>query len=163
MSLLIGLSSAVETLGSQHNGARNYKEVGIVLQRSCVVLGVLAIPVGFLWYYSGDIFQLLGIEEEVREVIQSFLRVRMITIPVDVINESYEKYLMSIGVVHPSMYANIAFNLIILTLDFLFVNYYHFDYVCLAWSWVAAVYISASIQIILSLRYVEVSPSNQLE
>lgn len=33
-SILIGMSSAVETLGSQYNGAENFKEVGIILQRS---------------------------------------------------------------------------------------------------------------------------------
>jgi hypothetical protein len=38
LSILIVMSSAVEILGSQHNGAGNYKEVGIVLQRSILIL-----------------------------------------------------------------------------------------------------------------------------
>eukprot|EP00596_Hydrurales_sp_CCMP1899_P009553 CAMPEP_0119036386 /NCGR_PEP_ID=MMETSP1177-20130426/4087_1 /TAXON_ID=2985 /ORGANISM="Ochromonas sp, Strain CCMP1899" /LENGTH=167 /DNA_ID=CAMNT_0006996213 /DNA_START=300 /DNA_END=800 /DNA_ORIENTATION=+ len=31
MSLMIGMSSAVETLASQHNGAKRYQQVGIIL------------------------------------------------------------------------------------------------------------------------------------
>jgi len=45
LSLLIGMSSALETLASQYNGAQDYKNVGISYHRSCIVLFCLSIPV----------------------------------------------------------------------------------------------------------------------
>jgi MATE family multidrug resistance protein len=72
VSILIGMSTAVETLCSQHNGAGNYKEVGIVLQRSYIILGILLIPISILWYYVSDIFLLLGVESGVCNVIKIF-------------------------------------------------------------------------------------------
>lgn len=153
LSVLIGMSSAVETLGSQHNGAGNYKEVGIVLQRSYLILGLMTLPILVLWLYAADLFQLLGVEKDVCAVIRTFIRIRALTIPVDVVNESYEKYLMSIGVMQPSMWANIAFNALILLFNLLFVHGLGLDYSCLAWSWVLSVHISGAVQIALSWNH----------
>jgi MATE family multidrug resistance protein len=161
LSILIGMSSAVETLGSQHNGAGNYREVGYVLQRSYLILGVITIPIVVLWFFTSDIFELLGLEEDVCIVIRNFIRIRSLTIPMDVVNESYEKYLMSIGVMQPSMWANIAFNLLILVFDSLFVLVLRLDYEYLAWSWVLSVYISTVIQIVLSWSHPSVQRTLQ--
>ncbi len=151
LSILIGMSGAVETLGSQHNGAGNYKEVGIILQRSIIILGIITIPIIFLWFFAADIFQAIGVEDTVCDVIQRFIRIRILTIPMDVINESYEKYLMSIGVMKPSMWANISFNFFIFIFDAIFVHGFNLHYDCLAWSWVLSLYLSAFVQIYLSL------------
>lgn len=148
-------------MASQHNGNKNYKEVGIVLLRSLIVLGCLTIPVSFLWYNSYEFFRLLNVEHEVCLVIKSFMRVRMYTIPFDVLSISYEKYLMAIGVVHPSMWSNIFFNLTILGLDTLFVTHFKFGYSSLAVSWVIGIYLSGLLQIALSLRYPEVQRTLQ--
>lgn len=156
MSILIGMSSAVETLGSQYNGAENYRQVGIVLQRAVLILAVLCFPIGVLWYFVNDIFAALGVEPVVCEVIERFIRIRCLTIPMDVINESFEKYLMSIGVMRPSMWANISFNVFLLLFNLLFVLVLQLHYDCLAWSWVLSLYLSASLQILLSLPYPEV-------
>lgn len=161
LSLLIGLSSAIETLGSQHNGAKNYKEVGIVLQRSFVVLGVLTLPVFFLWYFSGTIFRYFGVNAEICQVISDYVRIRMLTIPLDVLDISYEKYLMAIGIVHPSMWANISFNLTIILFDSLFVYVLKYPYTFLGYTWVIARYVSAILQFRMSLSYKEVQRTLQ--
>lgn len=158
LSVLIGMSGAVETLGSQHNGAGNYKEVGIILQRSCLILGLLAIPISLLWFFVADIFRALNVQvgETVLEVVQRFIRIRCLTIPMDVFNESYEKYLMSIGVMKPSMWANASFNVSLLLFNLLFVYGFKLNYECLAWSWVISLYLSSFVQFGLSLSYEEV-------
>ena len=97
-SLIIGMSSAVETLGSQYNGAKLYRKVGLVLQRSFAVLSILSIPLLCSWYFVYDIYKLLGVEEDVCLVIKDYLLIRLISAPMDIVNESYEKYLMSIGI-----------------------------------------------------------------
>jgi MATE family multidrug resistance protein len=161
LSILIGMSSAVETLGSQHNGAGNYREVGFVLQRSYLILGIITIPIAVLWFFTANIFAALGVEPVVCAVIQRFIRIRCLTIPVDVINESYEKYLMSIGVMRPSMWANISFNVCILLFDTIFVYGLRLHYDCLAWSWVLSLYLSAIIQIALSWNHPSVQRTLQ--
>jgi len=156
LSIMIGMTSAIETLGSQHNGAGHYKEVGFVFQRSCCVLTVLTLPILVVWYFSYDIFVAIGVQPQVCEVIRNFLRVRALTVPLDVLNESYKKYLVTMGVVKPGLISSISFNVLVLAFDLLFVDYFHMHYTCLAYSWVLSVYISAIIQFVISLQYEEV-------
>jgi multidrug resistance protein, MATE family len=161
LSLLIGLSTAVETLGSQHNGAKNYREVGIVLQRSIVVLGSL-IPISlFVWFHAAVVFHFMGIEKDVCEIIRNYVRIRALTMPIDVLYVSYEKYLMSIGVVHPTMWDGIGFNLLIIFFNSIFVYYFKFGYQCLAWTWVISSYLRTFIQMSMSWRYEEVQRTLQ--
>lgn len=75
LSVLIGLASAMETLGSQNNGAGNYREAGLTLQRCCLILSVVSIPVAFLWVYAHDIFRYIGVTEDVCQVVKTFMRV----------------------------------------------------------------------------------------
>lgn len=79
----------------------------------------------------------------------------------DVIAESYEKYLMSIGVMNPSMWMNVCFNGFILTFDLLFVYGLNLHYECLAWSWVLSVYLSSIIQVALSWNHPSVQRTLQ--
>ena len=52
VSLIVGMSGAVETLGSQLNGAENYRMVGVVLQRSILILATMSVPILAMWYYA---------------------------------------------------------------------------------------------------------------
>ncbi len=153
MSILIGMTTAVETLGSQYNGAGQYAEVGYVLQRSYIILWIICIPILLLWTLTPNIFGLLGLEPAVIDVIKNFVWIRAFTLPVDVVNESYEKYLISIGVMNPSMWANICFNLFLIFFDSIFVFWFKFDYRSLAVAWVLSVYLQAFVQYFLSLQY----------
>jgi MATE family multidrug resistance protein len=156
LSIIIGMSTALETLGCQYNGAGKYEEVGIVLQRCIIILAVLVFPLVFVWLYVDRIFALLGVAPNVCNIIYQFIRIRALTIPMDIINESYKKYLTSIGCMKPGMFANITFNASIVLLDLLFVHYLHLPYQCLAWSWVLSLYLSAFVLFGLSLTYPEV-------
>ena len=48
-SVYIGLASALETLSSQAFGAKNYRMVGIVLQRGVWILGITCLLTWVLW------------------------------------------------------------------------------------------------------------------
>ncbi|KAI5060125.1 hypothetical protein GOP47_0024545 [Adiantum capillus-veneris] len=63
-SVLVGLSGAMETLCGQAFGAREYQKLGVYMQRSMVVLNVLAVPIAILWVYMDQIFEALGQEAE---------------------------------------------------------------------------------------------------
>eukprot|EP01032_Pedospumella_encystans_P022742 gene22742-25762_t len=149
-SLLIGMSSAIETLGSQHNGAGNYEKVGLVFQRSCLILLIMTIPMLLLWMFVGNLYEYLGAEQGVCDVIRNYIYIRALGVPGDVLNLSYEKYLMSIGVMTPSMWCNISFNVFLLIFDSIFVFAFKLDYHCLAVAWVMATYLSALVQISLA-------------
>jgi MATE family multidrug resistance protein len=155
-SIFIGMTSAVETLASQHNGAGNYKEVGIVLQRSFLVLSFLILPIIFSWFYAERAFKFIGVEPAVCEVIQRYLYIRMFAIPMDAFMYSYEKYLFAIGVFKPTTWSNVLLTLSVLIMDIVFVSGMDLHYDCLSWSWTVSLWISGILQVVLSLSYPEV-------
>jgi MATE family multidrug resistance protein len=136
LSLILGMSSAVDTLASQNYGAAKYVEVGIVLQRSCVVCIVVSIPFILTWFFSEDLFMLAHVKRPVATVVQDFLLIRVVCAPFDIIDVSYEKYLSAIGVVNPPLFANIAQNITLALFNYLFLYVLKLDYRYLAWSFV---------------------------
>ena len=155
-SLVVGMSTAVETLCSQLYGAKKYDEVGIVLQRAIVVLSVWTIPVFILWLNCRFIFVLMRMNETVIDVSMAYLHIRLIAVPMDVLNVSYGKYLMAMGVVQCPMFSNITFVSCMVILNSIYIYGLHFDYRCLAWVYVIATYAAGLIQFISSLKYEQV-------
>ena len=70
-SLFIGLGSAVETLCSQAFGARNYRLVGVVLQRGVWILGLTCILAWSLWVNSELLLLLVQQEKNVARYVLS--------------------------------------------------------------------------------------------
>jgi MATE family multidrug resistance protein len=111
-------------------------EVGLVLQRSIAVLFAMAVPLMILWFFVYDIYIYIGVERDVCEVIKEYVYIRALAVPIDIVNESYEKYLMSIGAVQPAMWSNVAFSISLVALNSLFVFGFGWGYRSLAFSWV---------------------------
>ena len=155
-SLLIGLTSAVDTLASQHNGAQNYREVGIVLQRCIVILSVFCLFLLPLWIRADKFFSMLGIDPLVCKIIGDFVRIRAIGLPADITSGSYEKYLMAVGEMQIPMYANVVIGIVVLLLNILFINVFHWGYQCLAWTVVISECVGAIVMVLLSLKCVSV-------
>ncbi|XVF42691.1 hypothetical protein PTKIN_Ptkin01aG0384900 [Pterospermum kingtungense] len=65
--ILIGMSSATETLCGQAFGAGQYHMMGIYLQRSWIVDGLTATILLPLFFFATPIFKLLGQEDEIAE------------------------------------------------------------------------------------------------
>lgn len=152
-SLLVGLSSAVETLASQHYGAKNYEEVGIVLQRSICILAVVSIPLLGLWAFAPRFFGYCGIEPAVVAVVSSLLTIRAFTFPAEVLNISYEKYLCAIGVTTPTLLSTIALNAILLVLLPTFVLFWKLPYYSIGIAQLLAVYCSLGVHVWTSLSH----------
>ncbi|XP_023904317.1 protein DETOXIFICATION 24 [Quercus suber] len=66
--ILLGMSSATETLCGQAFGARQHHMMGIYLQRSWLINVVIATILLPVFIYSASIFKLLGEEDETSEV-----------------------------------------------------------------------------------------------
>jgi MATE family multidrug resistance protein len=141
-SILIGMTSAVETLASQNNGAKNYREVGLLLQRSVFVLSLMLLPIAVMWIYAEDIFLALGTDRGVCIVMGKYLRIRMATMPVDVISKSYEKYLCCLGITKPALYAQIGAIICMLFFGGIFIHKFDWGYESLAVAFVISTYLS---------------------
>jgi MATE family multidrug resistance protein len=62
-SIAIGMCSALDTLCSQAYGAKNYKMVGVVLQRGICILSIAMVFVCALWLTTEHFLLIIGIEE----------------------------------------------------------------------------------------------------
>jgi multidrug resistance protein, MATE family len=126
--------------------------VGIVLQRSILVLSLLLVPVALCWYHVEFIFLHLGVSRPICVVMKHFLRIRAFSIPSEVMSQSYQKYLMSIGVTSPSLVGTFALIILVFFFNYLFVHVLHGGYTSIAWAFVIAKYLSDLSLFLVSLR-----------
>ena len=60
-SILVGLSSALDTLATQGmTASRDPKYLGVLLQRGVIIATFLCLPIGFIWVFCEDILIFLG-------------------------------------------------------------------------------------------------------
>ena len=81
--------------------------------------------------------------------------------PMDIVNVSYDKYLFTVGVMHPSMYASVVQNATLLLMLNVCVKWMQLPYECLAWSLVASIYISGVAKIGISWSHPNVKRTMQ--
>lgn len=74
--IALGGTTAIDTLASaSFTGSKNRHDLGIILQRSFVVLSLFYIPVAILWFCSAPLFRALGQEEYIARDSARFLSV----------------------------------------------------------------------------------------
>ena len=151
LSLIIGMSSASETLVSQNFGSKNYKECGIILQRSICISACTAIPLTTLWLFSESIFLSIGVDLKVCQVIYQYLMIRIYAIPFNIITICYDKYVSAIGVVTPGVYGAIAQNIMLMVCNTLFIYKLKYSYHALAVSWIVSEVTGAAIAIFIGV------------
>ena len=151
-SLVSGMTTALETLGSQNNGAKNYRLVGIILQRSIVVIGCFIPLVLIIWFYAAEIFQLMGTDKAICDVMVIYLRIRVWTMPLDVVSRSYSKYLLCLGLSRPDMYSQIVGIICTACLGGISVHYLHAGVEGLVWAQVISAYLASIFLVIFSWR-----------
>lgn len=75
---LIGMggTTAIDTIASaSFTGSKNKHDLGIILQRAFVILGLFYIPICVLWFFSEPVFKALGQEDYIARDSSRFLRV----------------------------------------------------------------------------------------
>lgn len=60
ISLLMGMSSALDTFCGQSYGAKQYHMLGIHMQRAMIILSLVSIPLAVIWANTGHILKFLG-------------------------------------------------------------------------------------------------------
>ncbi|VFQ90373.1 unnamed protein product [Cuscuta campestris] len=66
-SLLMGMSSALDTLCGQSYGAKQYLMLGIHMQRAMLVLLLVCIPLSVVWLSTASILKALGQEPDIAD------------------------------------------------------------------------------------------------
>ncbi|KAL6622989.1 hypothetical protein ACP70R_032868 [Stipagrostis hirtigluma subsp. patula] len=73
-SLLVGLSSAMDTLCGQAFGARQYALLGVYKQRAMLVLALACVPIAAVWANAGRILLLLGQDADIAAEAGAYAR-----------------------------------------------------------------------------------------
>jgi MATE family multidrug resistance protein len=74
--IALGGTTALDTLcSSSFTGSKNPHDLGIILQRAFIILGLFYIPVAILWFCSEPVFKLLGQEAQLSRDAARFLSV----------------------------------------------------------------------------------------
>lgn len=72
--IALGGTTAIDTLASaSFTGSKNKHDLGVILQRSFLILGLFYVPVAILWMCAEPLFKLLGQEEYIARDSARFL------------------------------------------------------------------------------------------
>ena len=102
MNSALGGTTAIDTLASaSFTGSKNKHDLGIILQRSFVVLTLMYIPVAILWLVSEPVFSALGQEAYLAHDASKFLSVLIPGGLGYIYFECLKKYLQAQGGIYP--------------------------------------------------------------
>ncbi|EPS35222.1 hypothetical protein H072_11523 [Dactylellina haptotyla CBS 200.50] len=123
----LGGTTALDTLASScFTGSKNRTDLGVLLQRAFVVLGVLYLPVSLTWWFSGPIFKALGQEDYIVQDGPKFLRWLIPGGLGYVFFESLKKYLQAQGIMRAGTYVLLITSPINVILNYLFIYTFGF-------------------------------------
>ena len=105
---IMGLTSALETLGSQLYGQGRFVAVGLTLQTALIVIGTLASPNVFVWWYLGDVLEACGVSVNESIIASRFARVMILGLPAIVLSECLRKYMTAQGIMSPFFFFAVA-------------------------------------------------------
>ncbi|KAL1299536.1 hypothetical protein HN51_044088 [Arachis hypogaea] len=74
VSLMVGLSGALETLCGQGFGAKEYQMLGIYLQSSCIISFVFSIIISIIWFYTQHILVLLHQSQDISKTAALYMK-----------------------------------------------------------------------------------------
>ncbi|KAM3875117.1 multidrug and toxin extrusion protein 1-like [Diretmus argenteus] len=116
-----GLALACNTLVSQTFGGRNLLRVGVILQRSILILLLFCLPCWGLLINAQAILLCLGQEPELARIAQLYITAFLPAVPAQFLHNLQVSYLQNQGIILPQMYtaamaniANLATNYILI-------------------------------------------------
>ncbi|KAF8413539.1 hypothetical protein HHK36_001530 [Tetracentron sinense] len=153
--IMLGMASAVQTVCGQAYGAKKYSSLGIICQRAIVLHLGAAVPLSFLYWYSGAVLRAIGQSESISEQGQIFARGLLPQIYAFALNCPMQRFLQAQNIVNPLAY--IAVGVFLLHVLLTWVTVFVLDYGLLG----AALTLSFSwwILVILTALYILLSPS----
>ncbi|KAI5837174.1 mate-domain-containing protein [Morchella snyderi] len=120
--IALGGTTALDTLcSSTFTGSRNPYELGILLQRAFIVLGLFYVPVAALWWFSEDVFLRLGQSTELAQQSALFLRWLIPGGLGYIYFEATKKFLQAQGIMGAGTYVLLITSPVNAVLNYLFV------------------------------------------
>ncbi|XP_021808909.1 protein DETOXIFICATION 16-like isoform X2 [Prunus avium] len=101
LSLIIGMSFALDTFCGQSYGAKQYHMLGIHLQRAMLVLLLVCIPLSIIWFNAGHILEFLGQDPEIAAAAGSYARFLIPCLFAYAVNQCHSRFLQSQNNVFP--------------------------------------------------------------
>ncbi len=106
--LFRGINSAINIMGSQAYGAKNYQLCGIWFQQGLIVSSIACIPVGASWLATGRLLRLLHVQERTADLAQTFANYSLMwLLPLNVYS-STSQYFQAQEIVLPALVVNIT-------------------------------------------------------
>ncbi|KAI6660815.1 hypothetical protein LOD99_10212 [Oopsacas minuta] len=120
-SIMIGLSSGMDTLCSQAYGAKNYPLVGLYFQRALLIGLVTSIPIIAVCLNAEPILIIIHQDPQVAAIAGKYLKIFCIANPAITIYFMARKYIQTQRVVYPCLILNIIGNLVNVACHYLFI------------------------------------------
>ncbi|EOA91144.1 ethionine resistance protein [Exserohilum turcicum] len=118
----LGGTTAIDTLASaSFTGSKNRHDLGIILQRSFVVLLLFYIPIAILWFCSEPLFKALGQEDYIARDSARFLSVLAPGGIGYIYFEALKKYMQAQEIMRPGTYVLLITSPLSASLNILFV------------------------------------------
>ncbi|XP_061596608.1 multidrug and toxin extrusion protein 1 [Cololabis saira] len=117
-----GLGVACDTLISQTFGGKNLMRVGVILQRSVLILLLFCLPCWGLLINAHNILLLMHQEGEVARIAQLYVMVFIPAVPAMFLHLLQVSYLQNQGIILPQMYTAAAANVFNLGINFLLIT-----------------------------------------
>ncbi|XP_009188124.1 multidrug and toxin extrusion protein 1 isoform X3 [Papio anubis] len=125
VSVGFGLSSACDTLISQTYGSQNLRHVGVILQRSTLILLLCCFPCWALFLNTQHILLLFRQDPEVSRLTQTYVTIFIPALPATFLYTLQVKYLLNQGILLPQIVTGVAANLVNALANYLFLHQLH--------------------------------------
>ncbi|CAA6671774.1 unnamed protein product [Spirodela intermedia] len=106
--IMLGMASAVQTVCGQAFGAKKYSIMGIVLQKAMILHVVMAVALGFLYWFSGPLFRLVRQSDEVSAIGQEYARGLVLQLLAYAIYLPMQRFLQAQNIINPMAYLALA-------------------------------------------------------
>uniref|UniRef100_UPI0037E785E8 multidrug and toxin extrusion protein 1 n=1 Tax=Semicossyphus pulcher TaxID=241346 RepID=UPI0037E785E8 len=107
-----GLTVACDTLISQTFGSNNMKRVGVILQRSSLILLMFCLPCWGLLINSQNVLLILQQDDEVARIAQIYVMAFLPAVPAMFLHQLQVAYLQNQGIILPQTYTAAAANIV---------------------------------------------------
>ncbi|XP_057676903.1 multidrug and toxin extrusion protein 1 isoform X3 [Corythoichthys intestinalis] len=111
MVIVQGLTMACDTLVSQTYGSKNLKRVGIILQRSSLILLLFCLPCWALLINAQQLLLLMRQDQQVARIAQIYTTAFIPAVPAMFLHQLQVAYLQNQGIILPQMYTAALANL----------------------------------------------------